>query len=409
MSRGRQRILVISQYYYPEPFRVSDVCEELVKRGYDVTVVTGLPNYPMGKIYDGYRHGQKRDEVLNGVKIHRCFTIGRRTGVVWRMLNYYSYVLSSSSYVSGLASDFDTVLVYQLSPVMMAKAGIKYAKKHHKKLMLYCLDLWPESLTQGGVGRGSALYWHYHKVSEKIYRNADKILVTSKCFDEYFDGEFGIKDIEYLPQYAEEFFTPEQCKKEPDGNVDLMFAGNIGITQSVDTIIRAAALTKDIPNLRWHIVGDGSELEHCKNLADEFSVTSVIFHGRKPMEEMPKYYALADVMLVTMRKEPALSMTLPGKVQSYMAAGKPMIGAIDGEASSIIAESGCGVCVPAEDAKALADAVKKIISDGRFTMMGRNAQTFYNTHFGKKICMDNFENQLMLLWQRNVNYESIVN
>lgn len=391
------KILVISQYYHPEPFRVSDICEELVKRGHDVTVVTGLPNYPMGKIYNGYRRGKKRDEVKNGVKIHRCFTVGRRTGIMWRMLNYYSYALSSSAYVSGLGDDFDVMLVYQLSPVMMARAGLRYAKKHHKKLLLYCLDLWPESLTQGGVKHSSVVYRYYHKLSEKIYRHADKILVTSKCFAEYFDEEFGIKDVEYLPQYAEDVFTPEQCGKKPDGTVDLMFAGNIGITQSVDTIIRAAALTKDVPKLRWHIIGDGSELEHCKKLADGLSVTSVIFHGRKPMTEMPNYYALADAMLVTMKKTPVLSMTIPGKVQSYMAAGKPIIGAIDGETAAIIAESGCGVCVPAGDAEALADAVKKVILNGDVARMSRNAQTFYHTHFEKKVCMDEFENKLRML------------
>lgn len=370
---------------------MNDVCEELARRGHDVTVVTGIPNYPMGKIYDGYRYGNKRDEVQNGVKIHRCFTIGRRTGILWRMLNYYSYALSSCTYVSKFDDDFDTVLVYQLSPVIMARAGIKYAKRHHKKLLLYCLDLWPESLTQGGVKHGSPIYRHYHKVSEKIYRRADSILATSKCFAEYFDREFGIKTTEYLPQYAEDLFTPEQCRKEPDGKIDLMFAGNIGAAQSVDTVIRAAALTGDVPNLRWHIVGDGSQLEHCKRLALELGAQSVIFHGRKPVEEMPRYYAMADAMLVTMEKDTALSMTLPGKVQSYMAAGKPIVGAIDGEAASVIARSACGVCVPAEDAEGLAEAARNLASGVDFRRMGEKAKNYSDAHFEKRICMDRLE------------------
>ena len=152
------KILVICQYYSPEPFRHSDICEELVKRGHEVTVVTGLPNYPMGKIYDGFRHGKKRDEQINGVKIHRCFIIGRRHGAIFRFLNYYSYAISSHFYVKHLKDDFDVVFVNQLSPVMMAKAGITYKKKHNKKLVLYCLDLWPESLVAGGITRGSFIY-----------------------------------------------------------------------------------------------------------------------------------------------------------------------------------------------------------------------------------------------------------
>lgn len=400
------KILVICQHYYPEPFRINDICEELARRGHDVTVVTGFPNYPMGRIYDGYRHGQKRNEILNGVRIHRCFTVGRRSGAVWRFFNYYSYMFSSAFYTSRIKKDFDAVLVYQLSPVMMAKAGIRYAKKHHKKLVLYCLDLWPESLTVGGVKRGSGIYRYYRRVSEKIYRSADKLLVTSKSFSDYFEKEFGILNTEYLPQYAEGIFTPEQCRKEPDGYIDLMFAGNVGSAQSVDTVIRAAALTKDVPNLRWHIVGDGSELENCKKLAKELGVTSVVFHGRKPVEEMPKYYAMADAMLVTMEKDPIISMTLPGKVQSYMAAGKAIVGCIDGEAAAVIADAKCGVCVPAKDAGALAAVVKKIRSGGDFSRPGRNARAYYDAHFDKSVCMDRLESKFMSMCSEGVDYEN---
>ena len=361
-------LLVICQYYYPEPFRITDICEELVQRGHQVTVVTGMPNYPMGKIYEGYRKGEKRNETINGVKIHRCFTIGRRHGAFYRFLNYYSYVLSSTSYVNKIKDDYNTVFVNQLSPVMMANAGLKYKKKYHKKLVLYCLDLWPESLVAGGIKRGSGIYRYFHYVSEKIYGQADKILITSKSFSKYFEDEFGITGTAYLPQYAETIFTPEQCAKEPNGTIDLMFAGNVGAAQSVDTIIKAAALCKDIPNLRWHIVGDGSELENCKKLANDLGITSIIFHGRKALEEMPAYYAMADAMLVTMQKDRVLSMTLPGKVQTYMAAGKPIIGAIDGETNRVIINSSCGFASPSEDVDALA---KDILSFSQMTQKAR--------------------------------------
>ena len=388
------KILVICQYYAPEPFRITDICEELVKRGHEVTVVTGVPNYPMGRIYDGYRHGEKRDEVINGVKVHRCFTIGRRTGTVWRFLNYYSYMFSSTHYVSKLKDDFDAVFVNQLSPVMMANAGIKYKKKHHTKVVLYCLDLWPESLVAGGVKRGSAIYKFFHRVSEKIYKSADSILITSKSFAEYFEKEFGITDTQYLPQYAEALFTPEMCKKEPNDTIDLMFAGNVGAAQSVDTIIKAAALTQDIPNLRWHIVGDGSELENCKKQANDLHVQSVIFHGRKPVEEMPEYYAMADAMLVTMQKNPVLSMTLPGKVQTYMAAGKPIIGAIDGETKSIIEEAECGFCGEAENAVALANNIQKFVACKDRIKYWQNARKCYEENFNVKLFLNKLESSL---------------
>ena len=385
------KILVICQYYSPEPFRITDICEELVKRGHEVTIVTGIPNYPMGRIYDGYRHGERRDEVINGVKVHRCFTIGRRSGAVWRLLNYYSYMLSSTHYVSKIKDSFDVVFVNQLSPVMMANAAIKYKKKHHAGVILYCLDLWPESLVAGGVKRGSAIYNFFHRVSEKIYTAVDSILITSRSFAEFFEKEFGIKRTIYLPQYAEALFTPEICKKEPNDTIDLMFAGNVGTAQSVDTIIKAAALTQNIPNLKWHIVGDGSELERLQAMAQ--GMNQVIFHGRKSLEEMPMYYSMADAMLVTMQKNPILSMTLPGKVQTYMAAGKPIIGAIDGETPLVMAEAECGICGEAEDAVALAENVRSFVMMDR-EQLGNHARAYYDEHFDKLMFFEFLERML---------------
>lgn len=385
------KILVICQYYAPEPFRHPVFCEELVNRGHEVAVVTGLPNYPMGEIYEGYRHGEKRDEVINGVKVHRCYTIGRKSGVLNRFLNYYSYVISSTKYVRKLDDEFDVILVNQLSPVMMASAGIAYKKKHRKKLVLYCLDLWPESLCVGGIRRGSLIYKYFHKVSEKIYAQADKILLTSKSFVDYFSEEFGITNTEYLPQYAEVFFSPAQCAKDPNEYFDLMFAGNLGIAQSVSTIIEAARLTKDVSNIRWHIVGDGSEFDSLKSQAE--GLGNVIFYGRKAVAEMPKYYSMADVMLVTMYKNPVLGMTLPGKVQTYMAAGKPVLGAIDGEAYSVINNSNCGYCCEAENAKALAELALKMMKSN-LERFSENAVEYYRTFFEQQMFLTKLEETL---------------
>ena len=194
-SENKKRILVVCQYYYPEPFRISDICEEMVRRGHEVQVVTGYPNYPEGVLYDGYGKGKHIDEVINGVKVHRCFTIPRETGMVKRLMNYYSYPLSSASFVRSkacVASDgkpFDVVFCNQLSPVMMADAAIAYKKKHKVHVVMYCLDLWPESLIAGGITRTSPIYKFFHHVSKKIYRQMDKILITSRMFSEYLNTD----------------------------------------------------------------------------------------------------------------------------------------------------------------------------------------------------------------------------
>jgi glycosyltransferase involved in cell wall biosynthesis len=386
------KILVVCQYYYPEPFRIADICEELVKRGNDVTVITGTPNYPMGNIYPGYENNAHQDETINGVKVHRCSIHPRKTGTIHRLWNYYSYSYASSRYINQLDDSFDVVFINQLSPVMMASAGIKYAKKQKKQTVLYCLYLWPASLGAGGVSTGIIYKW-FHKVSRKIYCSVDKILISSKSFSRYFEEEFGIYGTTCLPQYAEETFTLDDCMKIPDENIDLMFAGNVGAAQSVDTIVRAAALCKDIHNLRWHIVGDGKELDNCKKLAKELGAP-VIFHGRKPIEEMPRYYAMADAMLVTMKNDPVISLTLPGKVQAYMAAGKPVIVAADGEANRVVREAKCGLCAEAEDAEGLAQIALELKTTD-LKPLGENARAYYDANFNKGIFFDKLEKALM--------------
>ena len=375
------KILVICQYYHPEPFRISDICEELVRMGNEVTVVTGTPNYPMGNIYEGYENGAHRDEVINGVSVHRCAIHPRKTGALHRLWNYFSFANASKKYIKSLDGSFDVVFVNQLSPVMMAKAGIKYAKRHNKKTVLYCLDLWPASLGVGGINKG-IVYKYFHGLSRKIYGAADKILISSKSFSKYFEEQFGICDTEYLPQYAEESFTPDDCKKTENEYIDLMFAGNVGTAQSVDTVIRASVLCKDIERVRWHIVGDGKELDGCIKLAKETDAP-VIFHGRKPIEEMPKYYAMADAMLVTMKKDPIVGLTLPGKVQSYMAAGKAILGAADGEARRVIEESRCGFCTEAENAEGLAECVRRFMLSKKDGFEKSSAE-YYENNYTKK-------------------------
>lgn len=387
------KILVVCQYYYPEPFRINDYCEELVKRGHEITVVTGTPNYPMGEIYEGYRYGKKTDEVVNGVTVHRCSIVGRKTGAIHRFVNYYSYVISSKKYIDKLDGSYDVVFVNQLSPVMMAKAGIKYKRRFNKKLVLYCLDLWPESLVAGGIQRSTVIYKIYHKVSEKIYKQADKILISSKSFSKYFKNEFSLENVEYLPQYAEDLFTPKSCLKEPDNFIDLMFAGNVGYMQDVITIIKAAQLTKGEKEIRWHIVGDGTELDSLIRQSE--GLDNVIFHGRIPLEGMPDYYRKADAMIVTMKDDPFISMTTPGKVQSYMAAGKPIIACMTGEGAKIIQEAACGVVIDAGDVAMLAKVAKSISCNReKLVAWGNASRAYFENHFTKDQFMNVLENCL---------------
>lgn len=376
------KILVVCQYYYPEPFRITDICEELVRRGHEVLVVTGTPNYPMGEIYPGYENGQNMDEVLNGVRIHRCITAPRKTGTLNRMKNYFSYPIASQKYIKTLDDSFDVVFVNQLSPVMMAGAGIWYKNKYKKKLVLYCLDLWPESLCVGGIRKNSVIYKVFKSISKRVYQAADELLITSRAFREYFVDMFDIIDekIKYLPQYAETQF--QNMKTKELGEIfNLVFAGNIGTAQSVGTIVEAAKILRD-KNVRFHIVGDGIELEHLKKQAE--GLQNIVFYGRKSIEEMPMYYDMADAMLVTLINDPIISLTLPGKVQTYMAAGKPIVGAINGETALVLNEAQGGYCGEAENAVQLADNIVKLMNSGNVEMLGRKNRDYYREKFSKE-------------------------
>ena len=380
------RILVVCQHYFPEPFRLPDICETLVRRGHEVTVVTGTPNYPEGKIYDGYAKGAHADEILNGVRVHRCPLIPRKTGTLYRVLNYYSFVLSSQWYLRRSKDEFDVVFVNQLSPVMMAQAGLSWAKRHGKKCVLYCLDQWPESLLAGGIRKDSIVYKIFLKVSQNIYRRADDLLVSSRGFVNYFRDVLKLKEkrIRYLPQYAEDMFDelPEPVQKKD--SVDFMFAGNVGALQSVETIVEAARLIQNEEKIHIHIVGGGIALETCKKQAA--GLKNITFHGRHDIGEMPYFYAMADAMLITMKDDPVLSATLPGKVQTYMAAGKPVVGAIGGETASVVNEDAvCGMCCTPEDAKGLADIMLRLAEDDALrAQFGENARRYYQEYFRKE-------------------------
>lgn len=382
------KLLVVCQYYKPEPFRIADICEALAARGHEVHVVTGLPNYPEGEIYPGYADAAGRDEVLCGVHVHRCRLHPRKHGAVHRFWNYYSFVFSSCRYLARTKEKFDVVFVNQLSPVMMAEGALRYAKKHGVRTVLYCLDLWPESLTAGGIRPGSPVYRLFRRISRRIYRRCDAVAITSQGFADYFREVLALPELTpvYLPQYAEELFDGIPPHTPHAAPFRFLFAGNIGEAQSVETLLDAARRLTDVP-VHFDLVGDGSDLQHCRTLAEGLS--NVTFHGRRPVGEMPRFYADADAMLVTLKADPQLSATLPGKVQSYMAAGRAIVGAIGGETARVVAAAECGRIVPPEDGEALAEAIREMVREpALFSAYGERARQYYRAHFRKEAFLE---------------------
>lgn len=398
----KARLLVVTQHYWPEPFNFADICEGLVERGYEVTVLTGLPNYPEGKLYPEYREGRNRLQMRNGVRIVRAPLIPRGSNPIQRVINYYSFPFGAKRRSHEIDCNFDIVIAFQSSPVMQAEPAAWIAEQTGAPLLHYVIDIWPECLCAGGIKKNSKIYRHYSEVSKRIYSKADKLALTSPMFKGYLENMMG-KEVNsfYLPQYAEEEFGNLRNDIRPDGfnpaKINLTFAGNVGSAQSVETLVCAAAILNNDSRFVFHVIGSGSQLDACKKLAIDLGASeNLMFHGRHDISEMPAYYAASDAMIATFEDNPVLGLTLPRKIQSYMAAGRPVIAAVAGEAQRVISEAKCGFCCRAEDAEGLALACLKLAcldSDQR-KRLGDAGRSYYQAHFSKERFFCQLDKQL---------------
>lgn len=384
------RIQIVSQYFYPEPFRITDIVKELTAQGHEVRVLTGLPNYPEGKVLEDYRKFQRRKEELFGAHIDRAWLMGRGQGGLRLLLNYVSFAVSAWFRALFIDRKADVVLIMQYSPISVCHAGYLYGRLTKTPVMLYCLDLWPESInTRMKIPQHSLMYKLLVKYCRMLYNRCDVLGITSRGFEGYFRDVLSMdRELEYIPQYAETLFEPTPLRS--DNTFRVVFAGNVGKAQSVDTIIHAARVLKDDPRIRWDIVGSGSDLDHCKKLAKEFGLKDIVtFHGRRPLEDMPFFYDNADALVVTLGDNEIISMTLPGKVQTYMAAGRPVIGAVKGECARVIQEADCGLVCEPGDYNGLASCVQQMAGDRTaHQQYAANAWTYYSENFTKEMFFD---------------------
>ena len=400
------RVLAVSQHYWPEPFAIADVCEGLAAMGHDVTVLTGTPNYPDGDIYPGYEKGARASQERNGVHIRRVKLIPRGREVWQRVINYYSFSSNATREALKIRPDYDVVLSFQTSPVMMARPALAYGRKNRVPVLLWCQDLWPESLTVGNIKRTSLIYKVYARVSRGIYEAADVLAVTSTNFSDYFHDVLHIRrDTVYLPQYAEDIFSGEAPLREEydPSKVNLTFAGNVGVAQAVNTLVEAGHYLRGDDRFALHVVGSGSELETLKKYKDEIGADCVEFNGRHPLVEMPSFYRSSDAMVATFKNNSILGYTLPRKVTSYMAAGRPVIGTVTGEARRVIEEAGCGLCCDPEDPEALAEICRRFadMAPAERKAMGERGRRYYEEHFAKDSFYSILEKELQRLKDGN--------
>ena len=401
------RILVVCQRYWPEEFQITAICEDLVTRGHEVTVLCGLPNVGVpgsepGRVLEGYKRGRNRDQEHNGVRIHRSFEVGRRTGVLWRTLNYYSFWKSAEREVMRLGESFDVVFAYQLSPAMMAVPAVEYGRRTDVPVFLYCCDLWPESMKATLGDKGGSIVRHFGKVCRRMYEGADKIGIQAPGFTGYFERIHGIpRDrLVYFPHFSTDIAGEGGgVPMEPHEGINLVFMGNMGAVQGIDWMIDAMAELVDVEELRLHFVGDGSELGHAKKKVDGLGLQDrVLFHGRRPSQEMAKWYAIADICVLALDDRTDIGLTIPSKLQGYMAAGRPVVGAVSGGARFVIEDSGCGIAVDPGNVSALVRAIRKLSRESSLRReLGARARAYYEEHFTKEAYVDRLETELAAL------------
>lgn len=405
-------ILVMTQYFYPETFRVNDFCADLAERGHSVTVLTGYPQYPIGRIYDGYGYSKPYERVWRGVKVERVKAKPRGKTPLGLLNNCISYVVEANKWVKKCEKKFDLVYVFEVSPVTVGLPAVTYKNKFNTPIAFNVQDLWPENIESVLGIHFKPLIKTIDYIVDKIYKNSDFILCSSKSFCENIKnrGTDG-KKLYFWPQFcnAPDFSGMQKPKEYGDDCLNIVFSGNLGFAQGLDLLISAAEELKD-EKVRWYLVGDGRARESLEKRVKESNLEEkVIFVGRVSEEKSNEYVHFADCAYLSFKDDKLFDMTIPAKLQSYLACKTPVIAAAGGESADIIGKAFCGYTAN-RDKKSVADAVLKMMKQPKSVSekMRENAGRYFDENFEKTKVIDRFEEITMkdknLKTKAGINY-----
>ena len=395
-----RRILIVSPVFRPEVFRVNDLAAAWAEKGYEVEILAGHPNYPQGRYYAGYSWRGPFREAWNGVTILRFPQVARGRGQGWRLaLQYASFVVGGALRILACGRwDWDRVFVFQTTPVTVALPALLAARLSGAKTVIWVQDLWPDSLQAVGMRFPRPVNRIIEAMSGAIYQAFAAVIGQSQAFIPRL-RELGVQEraLHCVCNWADETAYGaggDRLAPAWKPGFTVLFAGNLGRAQGLASVLDAADRLREMPGLQWVLMGDGAmrawlvEEVGRRGLQDR-----VILPGRRPPEEMPFHFAAADLLLITLADDPALARTVPSKLSSYLAAGRPIIGAVAGEPARVIQESGAGRAVTPEDAEALAEAVTQVrmLSEEARNAMGRSGRAYYEAHFTKAACVDQLE------------------
>lgn len=399
-------LLVVTQYFWPETFRVNDLVEGFVARGHVVTVLTGRPNYPGGRLYDMYRLNPKAFASYHGARVLRVPLRPRGQSKLSLMLNYWSFVFWATLLGPWLlrGARYDAIFMFESSPITSALPAIFLRWWFRAPLVMWVLDLWPETLSAVGIVRSPFLLGVVGRLVSFIYRRCDLILIQSRAFFaniEHWAGD--TSRTRYFPGWAESVFLSQTVverapETEPYASTfNVVFAGNIGEAQDFPSIIDACALLRHRTDVRILVVGDGRAADGARRAVDSRGLgRSIVFLGKHPLERMPSFFRAAGALLVSLKSDPIFALTIPGKVQPYLATGIPLLGMLDGEGARVINEAGAGFTCPAGDSEALAKIVTRMadLLPHERELIGQRGREYGSREFDRESLFDRLEGWL---------------
>lgn len=391
-------ILVVSQYFYPESFRVNSFCLELKRRGHNVTVLTGYPQYPYGRIYDGYGFKIPHKKEWNGIHIVRVKTHPRKSGIFGHLRNCTSYVSSAKKWVKKCNEKFDAIYVFEVSPVTVGLPAVAYKKKFSTPMFFNVQDLWPENVEVILGIKNPIVIGAINSIVKKIYKHSDKILCSSDGFIENIKSRGVLEDkLVYWPQFCEDpnVSSLERPKRLSDDTFNIVFAGNIGQAQGLDMLVETAYALRE-EKIRWFIVGDGRYSQALKEKVSDLCLEDkIIFTGWLSEEDANAYVHFADCAYLSFVPNKVFNMTIPAKLQTYLACGVPVLAAAGGESAAIIKEAECGTAVnPDVDSVVVAVKYLMSLSKEELDKMRENSRAYFEQHFTKEKLVDQFEKLL---------------
>jgi glycosyltransferase involved in cell wall biosynthesis len=397
------RILIISQYFWPENFPINDLARGLRQRGHAITVLTGMPNYPEGRFYPGYKAFPIRRDHYEGIKIVRVPMVPKGNGNAIRMLLYYwSLALCACLLVPAFfRKKVDLVFVYQPSPITVGLPALVLKAMEKTPVWIWVQDLWPETLAGTGMVRSDFLLRLADRLVRFVYSKCDRVLVQSQAYVPRMVKKGVPRErIRFFPNSAPELYKPTVVESDasernlmPQG-FRVLFAGNIGRAQDIPVILSAAEKLRQERGLHWVILGDGPMRSWAEERIRARGLEKTVhLLGRFPEQAMPSFFSLADALLVTLKRDPVFAITIPSKLQSYLACGKPIAATLDGEGSRVVNESGGGIAVPAGDADALAEIVMKMYGMPKSDLerMGRLSREYSERHFKRNTLLDKLD------------------